>query len=197
LEFAVGCHGQSIASDFHFAGSEQVQFLFASEIDDRRLRADIEQTKRSVIEKLQHPFVLLEEHPRQLTITERSIRDRAFAEAVRGAYDNACAVCGLRLDSIEGLYEVQAAHIYDRAQGGSDDIRNGLALCRTHHWAFDRKLFTIGLNYELIWYANAARTSAYRAGLLPRVFRAAPATDAPQPQAPGRSRLGYRDASSA
>ena len=30
-----------------------------------------------------------------------------------------------------------------RGLKGADDVRNGLALCRAHHWAFDRGVFGI------------------------------------------------------
>jgi putative restriction endonuclease len=41
--------------------------------------------------------------------------------------------------------EVEAAHIIPRGGGenGSNDPRNGLALCRSHHWAFDRLLWAV------------------------------------------------------
>jgi len=41
------------------------------------------------------------------------------------------------------LYEVEAAHVVPVSEGGTDDIRNGLALAQTLHWAFDRGLFGI------------------------------------------------------
>ena len=38
---------------------------------------------------------------------------------------------------------MKAAHICGKAHNGSDDWRNGLALCSTHHDAFDAHLFAI------------------------------------------------------
>jgi hypothetical protein len=38
---------------------------------------------------------------------------------------------------------MKAAHIRGKAHKGSDDWRNGLPLCSTHHDAFDAHLFTI------------------------------------------------------
>ena len=38
---------------------------------------------------------------------------------------------------------MKAAHICGKAHNGSDDWRNGLPLCSTHHDTFDAHLFTI------------------------------------------------------
>jgi putative restriction endonuclease len=61
-------------------------------------------------------------------------------------YNGMCSVCGTALTSPDGRSEIEAAHIVPRRLAGSDDARNGLALCRRHHWAFDQGLF--GVNHE-------------------------------------------------
>jgi predicted restriction endonuclease len=38
---------------------------------------------------------------------------------------------------------LDAAHVRAYRDKGSDDPRNGLVLCATHHRAFDKKLFAI------------------------------------------------------
>ena len=38
---------------------------------------------------------------------------------------------------------MEAAHIYPVEKNGTDDLRNGIALCKLHHWAFDGGLFSI------------------------------------------------------
>jgi putative restriction endonuclease len=48
------------------------------------------------------------------------------------------------------LVEAQAAHIVPKNKSGTDDPRNGLSLCRTHHWAFDNGLFSISDNYQIM-----------------------------------------------
>jgi putative restriction endonuclease len=57
------------------------------------------------------------------------------------SYNATCSLCGSQLQW-HGLAEVEAAHIKPRAALGPDDVRNALALCRTHHWAFDHGLWT-------------------------------------------------------
>jgi putative restriction endonuclease len=63
----------------------------------------------------------------EMTIS-RPFRDRAFKYAVRAAYDNRCALTGLRLINGGGRPEVEAAHIKPVADDGPDTVRNGLAL---------------------------------------------------------------------
>lgn len=76
-------------------------------------------------------------------IVHRPYRDRRFRLQVLEAYDNTCAVTGLRLLNGGGRPEVQAAHIRPVANDGPDSVRNGLALSGTAHWMFDRGLITL------------------------------------------------------
>lgn len=64
-------------------------------------------------------------------------RNAAFALAVKRLYGYRCAMCDSSLQAPNGVAEVQAAHIFPKARDGSDDVRNGICLCRLHHWAFD------------------------------------------------------------
>jgi hypothetical protein len=49
----------------------------------------------------------------------------------------------------------QAAHIVPKNKNGTDDPRNGLTLCRAHHWAFDAGLFTPS-NEFMGWHQKSA-----------------------------------------
>lgn len=69
--------------------------------------------------------------------TRRRARNNAFRERVRAAYGEACAFCGRARETPAGSPEVEAAHIHPKREGGPDDVRNGVALCKLHHWAFD------------------------------------------------------------
>src|SRR5205085_3600936 len=62
-------------------------------------------------------------------------RGRAFRNIVTAQYDHHCAICGLRLETPQRTYEAEAAHIIPKRLRGSDDPRNGICMCRTHHWA--------------------------------------------------------------
>ncbi|MCX5658363.1 MAG: HNH endonuclease [Planctomycetota bacterium] len=71
--------------------------------------------------------------------TEDDIRDQAFRRVVLRAYDYRCAACGLRV-ILDDLVLVDAAHLIPWGVSRDDDPRNGMALCKNHHWAMDRFL---------------------------------------------------------
>lgn len=92
------------------------------------------------------PFVKEE----SITYTTSMVkRDKAFRDIVVHEYDFTCAVCETKF-RLNDLAEVTAAHIIPKHKNGSDDPRNGLALCRTHHWAFDNGIFTLTHNHEVL-----------------------------------------------
>jgi hypothetical protein len=87
------------------------------------------------------------ERARQLVA--RALRDARFGRAVREAYKGRCAVCGLNFDLVDG------AHVVPVEADGSDQITNGIALCATHHRAFDRHyLWVHPETLELRWHPD-------------------------------------------
>lgn len=80
-------------------------------------------------------------------IASRVVRDRVFRRVVLRAYDERCALTGLKLINGGGRAEVAAAHIRPVEANGPDIVSNGIALSGTAHWMFDRGL--IGLSDEL------------------------------------------------
>lgn len=84
------------------------------------------------------------------TTQEKRVRSSVFSRNVKQQYDYSCAVCGARRFTPEGNPEVEAAHIYPKSENGDDDLRNGLALCKLHHWAFDSGWFSLTDDHELI-----------------------------------------------
>jgi putative restriction endonuclease len=87
---------------------------------------------------------------RRLQFTARPFRDAAFTRVVQKAYQNTCALTGLKLVNGGGRCEIEAAHIRPVAAHGPDSPRNGLALSRTVHWMFDRGILSIGENNEIL-----------------------------------------------
>lgn len=77
----------------------------------------------------------------------RDAREQAFRFVVLEEYRAQCVVCQskflLREAGKAPLIEAEAAHIISVEHYGPDDPRNGLSLCRRHHWAFDSGLFTV------------------------------------------------------
>jgi putative restriction endonuclease len=90
------------------------------------------------------------ERPIVEQLVARPFRDRAFATGVVTAYRKTCAVTGLQIINGGGRAEVQAAHIRAVEHGGSDSVRNGLALSGTVHWMFDRGLISIDDDYAIL-----------------------------------------------
>jgi hypothetical protein len=78
------------------------------------------------------------------TTSTAPTRSEAFRVGVRRIYEHRCAVCCVDARGPgDGSPIVDAAHIVPKSEGGPDDLRNGLCLCKNHHWAFDEGWFTV------------------------------------------------------
>jgi len=105
---------------------------------------ELERSEEEESDREQLPFRLFD--PEAATTETRTIRvarSIAFRQSIMREYRNNCSVCMSVLRSPTGLFELDAAHIVPRGRMGADDARNGLALCKRHHWAFDIGLFGI------------------------------------------------------
>lgn len=84
---------------------------------------------------------------RNISQYERKQRNQAFRKIVLEEYRCQCALCQSKFVYREkkrpDLIEAEAAHIVSVEKNGTDDPRNGLSLCRRHHWAFDNGFFTV------------------------------------------------------
>jgi putative restriction endonuclease len=91
------------------------------------------------VDGMREPFKLLDDSPetRRVEVAARPNQQR-FKFDVIARYGAACAVC--EIDAREVL---DAVHIAEKGQKGTDQAENGLVLCATHHRAFDRGLFCI------------------------------------------------------
>jgi putative restriction endonuclease len=83
-------------------------------------------------------------------LTSRIVRDRIFRRIVLRAYDERCAISGLKLINGHGRAEVAAAHIRPVEANGPDIINNGIALSGTAHWMFDRGLISLSDDLEIL-----------------------------------------------
>ena len=102
------------------------------------------------------------ERPVIESIVNRPFREAALAASVKSAYRETCAVTGIRIINGGGPSEVQAAHIRPVAAGGSDSVRNGLALSGTIHWMFDRGLISVDDDLSILVAAAHVPTSVQR-----------------------------------
>jgi len=105
----------------------------------RSLTSETIEGERSGLNEIQMEI----ERPVVNTIQSRTFRDRAFRHQICTAYDNRCAVTGLRLINGGGRPEIEAAHIRPVEDRGPDAVQNGIALSRTAHWMFDRGLISV------------------------------------------------------
>lgn len=78
------------------------------------------------------------------------VRHALFPKVVKSLYNHACAVCGLNVHAEIGGSLVDAAHIMPFGLFHNDDPRNGIALCKNHHWGFDAGWFTATTEYKIL-----------------------------------------------
>lgn len=123
---------------------------------------------------------------RQLVVRTIVTRYRAhfFSGRVLTAYGNQCAFCRVQL----GLLD--AAHILPvAAPDSTDEVTNGIALCKLHHYAYDSNLISFNAAYaiELSRFKLGELTAAnlqgglaaFRQGLLPSIHLPARAAQHP------------------
>jgi putative restriction endonuclease len=101
-------------------------------------------------EEEQAPYVLEQERMRIQQLTSRVVRDRVFRKIVLRAYNERCAMTGLKLINGAGRAEVDAAHIRPVHSNGPDTVNNGIALSGTAHWMFDRGLISLSDDLEIL-----------------------------------------------
>ena len=87
---------------------------------------------------------------RVIYLSSRVVRDRVFRRVVLRAYDERCAISGLKLINGGGRAEVAAAHIQPVQANGPDIVSNGLALSGTAHWMFDRGLISLSDDLKIM-----------------------------------------------
>jgi putative restriction endonuclease len=78
------------------------------------------------------------------------VRDAAFRKNLLILYDQRCTFCKLRIVSMFGENIIDGAHIKPFSKFRDNHYTNGLALCKNHHWAFDRGWFGVDQEYKVI-----------------------------------------------
>ncbi|MGI8981599.1 MAG: HNH endonuclease [Pirellulaceae bacterium] len=87
-----------------------------------------------------------------LVETMRAYRDAKFRPAVLRAYRYRCAVCQCALKLVDAAHIIPVAYPHS-----SDEVINGLALCRLHHGAYDNGLLGVQSNYRIVINPDQAR----------------------------------------
>ena len=129
------------------------------------------------------PFNFDQERERVSVTVSRIVRDRVFRRVVLRAYDERCAITGLKLINGSGRAEVAAAHIRPVEASGPDIVSNGLALSGTAHWMFDRGLISLADDLDILISRQTNDPEAIRS-IINRSGRASPprrASDRPHP----------------
>jgi putative restriction endonuclease len=82
----------------------------------------------------------------QETVVRKPVRKQAkFRKIVLEAYGSQCAVC-----SVNNPKLLRAAHIIPVVDGGDDSINNGICLCVNHEIGFDRGIFIITTEIQVV-----------------------------------------------
>ena len=115
-------------------------------------------------------------------LVSRRFRDASFRSKVRETYNSTCLITGMGILNGGGRPEIEAAHIRPVGDGhnGPDSIRNGIALCRTVHWMFDRALISFTENFELMVSKDQVPNNVRRL-FLPNVAERLPKGSSMQP----------------
>jgi len=120
--------------------------LFALE-QQVAINAEAFEYGRDLLEKAQQPLV---RDPGEPEDVPAAARNQGFRRVVVSCYDHRCALCGVRILTPEGHTAVDAAHIIPWAISHNDDIRNGMALCKLCHWAFDEGMLGVAGDYTVL-----------------------------------------------
>jgi putative restriction endonuclease len=109
-----------------------------------------DEDRLSLSDRDQAPFQFDQQRDRINVTVSRVLRDRVFRRVVLRAYDERCAITGLKLINGSGRAEVAAAHIRPVEANGPDIVSNGIALSGTAHWMFDRGLISLADDLEIL-----------------------------------------------
>lgn len=103
-------------------------------------------------------------------------RTAALRDKVLQVWPRECAACGRVIFDGDGNAECEIAHVRDVHLDGVDLIANAIPLCRTHHWAFDRRLWAIDPKTLRIHVTKEARRHLKEI-IGKRILRPAPVND--------------------
>lgn len=78
-------------------------------------------------------------------VTKVRLHQKSFRSRILHAYESKCAVCRLEKSAL-----LDAAHITpDGDADSSTSVTNGIALCKIHHAAYDRRILAIDGDYRI------------------------------------------------
>lgn len=86
---------------------------------------------------------------RKTRLVNDQVRGTGFSLKIKEIYNNNCAICKSRVITPYGRTLVEGAHIIPWSESYNDDPRNGISLCRNHHWLFDKYLIALREDYSV------------------------------------------------
>ena len=141
---------QTLISSYFSEMRDAIERVIAEHrgISCEHIAAHIEAYSQQLIQDTQHPFLL--QRDVASVQTETPVRRAGFRQAVMQIYNYTCAVCALNIRASSGESVTDAAHIIPFSVSYNDDIRNGMSLCKLHHWAFDAGLISVSETYQVV-----------------------------------------------
>ena len=116
-------------------------------IEDFAVKKAAETYSKDLISGAEKPFSLYAE---LIEKVKPPVRSAGFRRAIMRIYEYTCAICRLKICAPSGESVTDAAHIVPFSVSHNDDIRNGMSLCKLHHWAFDTGLISVNEAYRVI-----------------------------------------------
>ena len=90
-----------------------------------------------------HPDIREELGLERLVTSRRRRRDQQFIVDMLGNFRYSCSMCGFHGVLNGQATGIDAAHVRWHSADGPDILENGIALCKLHHWAFDKGILGI------------------------------------------------------
>tara|TARA_Y100001935_G_scaffold184304_1_gene152897 strand:- start:943 stop:1836 length:894 start_codon:yes stop_codon:yes gene_type:complete len=72
------------------------------------------------------------------------LQQQSFRVKIMKAYNESCAFCKLKHPNL-----LDAAHIVPDSENGTNEVQNGIALCKIHHAAFDQLIVGVDPDYKI------------------------------------------------
>ena len=103
---------------------------------------------QKILQQVDHAFTI--DKPFRTFRVKKKTRKAGFRREIMRIYEYTCVVCKLQILTLDGESVTEAAHIIPFKKSENDDVRNGISLCRLHHWGFDRGLISFSDTYKII-----------------------------------------------
>ena len=125
-----------------------VEYALSAKSLHKTGRAAIDLALLNELDTLDEPQIetKVTDRERRIILTQIAKKYRAsdFQRRVLGAYSHRCAACGVQLNLIDAAHIIPVA-----ATTSTDETKNGIALCKLHHAAFDRNLMSFDERYKI------------------------------------------------